>query len=521
MSYLNETGISAIIGDLYFSGTTVLPRNFPASAADDPLVLQQVLYNMIPKPYCPNELLDLGSANTVLGNLSNSNYPIMFSKDPSSGNLTLTQPPTVGEQNDGTSEPATIVVSSDRVVCNKVILLVDKLLPLPKQANASTTTLASNMLAALETSPPRRITCNLQTYADLLETPGVRPGLEVAERINSGEEATSSSTESTVNGSPSDSAVTDNQGEGSSSSSNVGVIAGSVVAGVAVLAVLGVFVWKRKQLKLKAGNFRKGALNASPGSSTPKSKCSPQSAVGNFESQGDSAEDSLHQVVLQMPLDSWVANTARVEFSNPADQNVVVESLGKRLKDTPSLLPLRLTAGDVTVDVDRFGKEVVLGRGSFGSVFRGTLRGVQPVAGKVCTFPGEEAEKKFIREAEILQHVSRDKNIVQLYGIATVEDKLILVMELMEGGDLRFALDNDSDGLLHWSCCGKDISLDIARGITALHACNVIHRDIKSKNVLLSSFGGSGSIVAKLGDVGVSTWLPTNGFLSAGHGVVG
>jgi hypothetical protein len=428
------------------------------------------------------------------------------------------------------------VVNSDRVVCNKVILLVDKLLPLPQQAVASTSILASSMPANIHTMPPRRLTCNYQTYADLLETPGTRPGLEIADQLNNGREASSETSGSasndsaaSVNGSPSNStSAEDGQGDVSSGSRNVAAIAGGVVGGIVVLAVLGILVWKfiaRRRSKPAAPLRKSSGSSRNSQGSSPKLKYSAQSAPGsprsgNFESQGDSADESLQIVVHQMPLDSFLMNTARVDLnSNPGDAGL--ESLGTKLEDAPSLLPLQLVAGEVKVDVDCNGKQILLGTGSFGSVFRGTLRGVQPIAGKVLTHPGNAAEKDFIREAEILQHVSRNKNIVQLYGITTVQDKLVLVMELMEGGDLRNAIDNDPDRLLHWSCHGKDVALDIARGITALHACNVIHRDLKSKNVLLSSFGGSGVPTAKLGDVGVSAWLPTNGFLSAGNGVVG
>ncbi|KAG7670476.1 hypothetical protein KSW81_003039 [Nannochloris sp. 'desiccata'] len=96
-------------------------------------------------------------------------------------------------------------------------------------------------------------------------------------------------------------------------------------------------------------------------------------------------------------------------------------------------------------------------------------------------------------------------------------------MELMEGGDLRNALDNDKDGVLQWQRVGKGIALDLARGLTALHSCKVIHRDLKSKNVLLSSFSSgnnSNNITAKLGDVGVAANL-THSYLSNSNKIVG
>lgn len=38
-------------------------------------------------------------------------------------------------------------------------------------------------------------------------------------------------------------------------------------------------------------------------------------------------------------------------------------------------------------------------------------------------------------------------------------------------------------------CAGKSIAVDIARGLAFLHANKIIHRDLKSKNVLLTQAG--------------------------------
>ena len=60
------------------------------------------------------------------------------------------------------------------------------------------------------------------------------------------------------------------------------------------------------------------------------------------------------------------------------------------------------------------------------------LRGVQPAAVKVMSHPGAAAELSFWQEAAMLQHVNRDRNIVQLYGMAVLPGKFVLVTELME-----------------------------------------------------------------------------------------
>ena len=176
-----------------------------------------------------------------------------------------------------------------------------------------------------------------------------------------------------------------------------------------------------------------------------------------------------------------------------------------------------IDASDVHINVNAKGQPVVLGKGGFGDVYQGTLRGVQPAAIKMLSAESDsEAEAAFHREAAILKHVNRDRNIVQLYGTSRLAgNRMLLVMELMEGGDLRRRLSNPTTSEeLQWHRQGKAVALDIARGLTALHAVNVVHRDIKSKNVLLTK-----GLCAKIGDVGIAA-LHSRGYLTASAGRV-
>lgn len=53
--------------------------------------------------------------------------------------------------------------------------------------------------------------------------------------------------------------------------------------------------------------------------------------------------------------------------------------------------------------------------------------------------------------------------------------------------------------MLKWECCGKNIALDVARGLHFLHNHGVVHFDLRSHNILLSREG-----TAKITDVGLA-----------------
>eukprot|EP00884_Botryococcus_braunii_P015139 jgi/Botrbrau1/23626/Bobra.55_2s0017.2 len=135
-----------------------------------------------------------------------------------------------------------------------------------------------------------------------------------------------------------------------------------------------------------------------------------------------------------------------------------------------------------------------LGRGSFGQVVKGVRDGVHEVALKISR-PGFPREL-IMREMSLLKSC-KNSNIVQFLGVCHRRDSVWLVMEYMPGGDLHSFLKRQKNW--SWGPRAAELALGISRGVAYLHSQRVIHMDLKSGNVLLTS-GGQ----AKVADVGMA-----------------
>ncbi|CAD6338880.1 unnamed protein product [Miscanthus lutarioriparius] len=149
----------------------------------------------------------------------------------------------------------------------------------------------------------------------------------------------------------------------------------------------------------------------------------------------------------------------------------------------------------------KFSESNVLGVGGFGCVYKAVFDGGVTAAVKRLEGGGPECEKEFENELDLLGRI-RHPNIVSLLGFCVHEGNHYIVYELMEKGSLDTQLHGPSHGsALSWHIRMK-IALDMARGLEYLHEhCSppVIHRDLKSSNILLDS-----DFNAKISDFGLA-----------------
>ncbi|KAL0039658.1 hypothetical protein WJX77_004541 [Trebouxia sp. C0004] len=180
---------------------------------------------------------------------------------------------------------------------------------------------------------------------------------------------------------------------------------------------------------------------------------------------------------------------------------VLTASGTRKAKAVPLIMGDTVEKADIEICKHPSGRgDWLLGTGASGKVFKGIKNGVQEVAVKVLINSDEMQVQMFQEEIRLLRSVSFDRNIVQFCGACLQPTDTMMILEYMAGGDLMRAVNNDTTNELRWSRKGGLLMLDIARGLTFLHANRLIHMDLKSKNVLLNARKD----LAKIADVGLS-----------------
>ncbi|KAL3671378.1 hypothetical protein V7S43_003304 [Phytophthora oleae] len=193
--------------------------------------------------------------------------------------------------------------------------------------------------------------------------------------------------------------------------------------------------------------------------------------------------------------------TSRANTEPAAVYNSLHPTLNADLLNDPLIMSFRLKYTDVHVDH-------CISKGGFGLVYSGIYKHRRVAIKKIMREKCEKLSqiRMFIREITLMGSL-RHERIVEFIGVAWDSLRnLSAVTEYMERGDLRDVLhalkhQGSSDHGLNWHGKKLTIALHIAEGLSYMHSRNpkVIHRDLKSKNVLLNN-----AYEAKLSDFGVS-----------------
>ncbi len=199
-----------------------------------------------------------------------------------------------------------------------------------------------------------------------------------------------------------------------------------------------------------------------------------------------------NQAQQEWGMDTKVKHEQAAQSNSHTNNNNAIESHSTTIASPPLTFTLEVTK------YSELKIEKELGEGSYGRVFK-AKHGHEDVAVKQLNMSqlDEKGKDQFEQEATHMAKL-HSRYTLRIVGIC-LEPYRCLVLEFMEGGSLHDYLEKNPSSTIQW-LKRIELALDIGKGLAYIHARQVIHRDLKSLNVLLDK-----NQDAKIADFGLST----------------
>ncbi|KAF5756473.1 putative protein kinase RLK-Pelle-DLSV family [Helianthus annuus] len=174
--------------------------------------------------------------------------------------------------------------------------------------------------------------------------------------------------------------------------------------------------------------------------------------------------------------------------------------------DVRTVESLQYDFNSVKIATNYFSEENKLGRGGFGTVYKGTLEDGNEIAVKRLALDSGQGDLEFKNEVLLVAKLQH-RNLVRLLGFSVEGSERLLIYEFLPNASLdQFIFDPTKRTLLDWE---KRYSIikGIAKGLLYLHEdsrLRIIHRDMKASNVLLD-----GQMNPKIADFGMARLFKT------------
>ncbi|KAE9611670.1 putative protein kinase RLK-Pelle-DLSV family [Lupinus albus] len=183
-----------------------------------------------------------------------------------------------------------------------------------------------------------------------------------------------------------------------------------------------------------------------------------------------------------------------------------------------SLESLEFDLATIEVATNKFSDERRIGKGGYGQVYKGILRGGEEIAVKRLSKNSGQGGEEFKNEVLLIAKLQH-RNLVRLIGFCQEQDEKILIYEYVPNKSLdHFLFDSLKERQLSWPERYKIIK-GIARGILYLHEDSrlmIIHRDLKPSNVLIDI-----NMNPKISDFGMARMVVIDQIQGATNRVVG
>ncbi|KAI9181822.1 hypothetical protein LWI28_018992 [Acer negundo] len=294
---------------------------------------------------------------------------------------------------------------------------------------------------------------------------------------------------------------------GSGSTVSVPLVAAvAVVAGIVLVAFLLLFLLcrkKKKDTQMDQMQYYRDHNHANPGGGQQQQRPNWQNTTEMMNN-------------LPPPPGGWAAPPPTPPaIANTSSASLSDSTQGYTVLPPPPPPPMALafttsqgnfTYEELSVATNGFSEANVLGQGGFGYVHKGVLPNGKEVAVKSLKVGSGQGDREFKAEVEIISRVHH-RYLVSLVGYCIAGDKRLLVYEFLPNNNLAFHLHGKGRPPMDFPSRLK-IALGSAKGLAYLHEdCHprIIHRDIKSSNILLDFI-----FEAKVADFGLAKLTSDN-----------
>ncbi|KAL4637258.1 hypothetical protein ACB092_03G065100 [Castanea dentata] len=245
-----------------------------------------------------------------------------------------------------------------------------------------------------------------------------------------------------------------------------------------------------------------------------------EACIRGSESDSGSSKNNSTEIEIRGPSSSW-SRFFKIWKKGPIKRLASFPPLGvpktsqgksKSSRENSELSNLcniksslvNFSLSELQTATQNFSSENLIGKGGYAEVYKGRLQDGKLIAVKRLTKgTADERTSGFLSELGIIAHIDHP-NTAKWIGCG-IEGGMHLIFELSPLGSLGSLLHGSMDYKLDWSKRYK-IALGTADGLLYLHeSCQrrIIHRDIKSDNILLTE-----DFEPQICDFGLAKWLP-------------